>query len=90
MIGCENFLSFETVDNENVNVNLKIINNKLNIKIKDKIFDFYTLFKLSRKIRSYLNKYNENTENIIIISSDDLEFREAGVFFLFETHAGFE
>lgn len=85
MIGCENFLSFETVDNENVNVNLKIINNKLNIKIKDKIFDFYTLFKLSRKIRSYLNKYSENTENIIIISSDDLEFREAGVFFLFET-----
>ena len=44
MIGNENLLSFELIDE--IDINLKIRNNKLTINVKDSEFNFMTLFKI--------------------------------------------
>ena len=83
MIGNENLLSFELIDE--IDVNLKIRNNKLTINVKDSEFNFMTLFKISRKIRSFVNNYSLNKEIIITINTNEIIFSDFSLYMLFES-----
>ena len=83
MIGNENLLSFELIDE--IDVNLKIRNYKLTINVKDSEFNFMTLFKISRKIRSFVNNYSLNKEIIITINTNEIIFSDFSLYMLFES-----
>lgn len=82
MINDNNFFSFDIDDDQEVNI--KIDNNKTNIKIKDREFNMITLYKIYKKINKIIEKYINNSKLNIQIISDVIQFDTPYTYYLFE------